>query len=324
MNDIYQQIWNSDEHRLTVSPRSDYAVRSLADRGIWLDPEADILLDEQIQAFGRRDLDLAKKPLFQRVNEAKIQTIPTYRSLIRLLDNYRFNNRQLEIITKAEKAEIEQFIDDICQTKPIEIAKNYINRQLKFKLSNYSFKQSLKSIWFDLYTNYYGNGIVRDASGFEHIFVGEGKHHTSTSDDKILGEISGYHNWLKFYFDEKEQKANYLGYSYDLNGEIGQKNPYIVSVQMRWQDSLKENVTVELFKKRGCFFVGTSPECEIAMATVAYYESLADYNFVAEKRRTVINGAIYDLALYRNTKPDGSRGNYIRSFYPVYLGNSRD
>ena len=315
MNDIYQQIWNSDKHRLTVSPRGD--------REIWLDPEADILLDEQIQAFGRRDLDLAKKPLFQRVNEAKIETIPTYRSLIKLLDNYRFNNRQSEIITKAEKAEIEQFIDDICQTKPIEIARNYINRQLKFKLSNRSFKQSLKSIWFDLYTNYYGGGIVKDASGFEHIFVGEGKYRT-TSEDRILGAISGYHNWLKFYFDEKEQKANYLGYSYDLKGVSGQNNPYVVSAQIRWQDSLKEDMTVELFKKRGCFFVGTSPECEIAMATVAYYESSIDHEFAAQKRRTVINGAIYDLVLYRNTESDGSRGRYIRSFYPIYLGNSWD
>ena len=312
VNDIYQQIWDNDRHKLSVSPRGE--------RGEWLDPEADILLDEQIQAFGRRDLDLAKKPLFRRVNEAKIQTIPTYRSLIRLLDNYKFNNRQSEIITKAEKAEIDRFIDDICQTKPIEIARNYINRQL-CKLSKESFKQSLKSIWFDLYTNYYGGGIIKDASGFEHIFVGEGKYRISSSDDKILGAISGYHNWLKFYFDEKERKVNYLGYSYDLKGVIGQDNPYVVSTQIRWQNSLKD-MTVELFKKRGCFFVGTSPECEIAMGTVAHYESLANYKFADEKRRTIINGAVYDLVLYRNTKLDGSRGNYIRSFYPIYLGNN--
>ena len=310
MNDIYQEIWNSDRYKLSVSPRGD--------RGTWLDPEADILLDEQIEAFGRSDLDLAKKPLFRRVNEAKIKTIPTYRSLIKLLDNYKFNNRQSEIITKAKKAEIEQFLDDVCQTEPIKIAKNYIDRQLNFRLSNQSFKQNLKSIWFDLYNNYFGNGIVKDASGFEHIFIGEGKYRISTSNDKILGAISGYHNWLKFYFDEKERKANYLGYSYDLKGVAGQNNPYVVSPQIRW----KEDVTTELFKKRGCFFVGTSPECEIAMGTVAYYESLANYKFVAEKRCTVINGAIYDLVLYRNTELDGSRGKYIRSFYPIYLGNS--
>ena len=105
MNDIYQQIWNSDRHKLSVSPRSD--------RQKWLEPAADILLDEQVKAFGRRDLDLAKKPLFRKVNEAKIQTIPTYFSLIKLLDNYRFDNRRSEIITKPEKTEIEQFLADI-------------------------------------------------------------------------------------------------------------------------------------------------------------------------------------------------------------------
>ena len=91
---------------------------------------------------------------------------------------------------------------------------------------------------------------------------------------------------------------------------------------MRWQDRLQNNTTLQLFKNRGCFFIGTSPECEIAMATVAYYESLANYKFKGVKRRTIINGAVYDLVLYRNIKPDGSRGRYIRSFYPIYLGKT--
>ena len=59
------------------------------------------------------------------------------------------------------------------------------------------------------------------------------------------------------------------------------------------------------------------------MGTVAYYESLANYKFNKEKRRITINGAIYDLALYRNIQQDGSRGDRIRSFYPVYLGEQK-
>ncbi|MCC0175387.1 hypothetical protein I4641_00130 [Waterburya agarophytonicola K14] len=313
MTDIYQQIWNCDRHKFLVSPRDL--------NGQWIDPNADILLDEQIAASRRQDLDLARKPLFYRVNEEKLNTIPTYVSLIKLLDNYQFDNQKSEVVTKLEKAEIEQFIDDILPTKPIEIARNYIYRNLNFETSIANFELTLKSIWFDLYTNYFGNFSVRDTSGFEHIFVGEGKYDLKEkTSDRISGEISGYHSWVKFYLDEQQQQVNYRGHNYELQGNIGIDNPYVVAVQMLWQDcDVKSNLAIELFKKKGCFFVGTSPECEIAMGTVAYYESLANYKFEKEKRRTTINGAVYDLALYRNIELDGNRGNYIRSFYPKFI-----
>ena len=315
MDNIYQQIWNSDRHKLSVSPRGE--------DGKWLDPQADILLDEQVKAFGRQDLDLAKNPLFYRVNQAKFAAIPTYISLINLLDNYEFDNQKSEIVTRAEKAEIEQFLDDICQTEPIRVAEKYLVDQLKVDFSNTCFKDRLKSIWFSLYTNYFGDVPVKDTSGFEHIFVGEGKYdRVLISKNKINGVISGYHSWIKFYLDEKQQKTNYLGHNYYLSGNLGVENPYVVTVQMRWQDREEPNLSVELFKKRGCFFIGTSPECEIAMGTVAYFESQLGYKFVNEKRAIAINNANYDLALYRNTKIDGTRGNYIRSFYPIYLGHS--
>ena len=318
MNNIYQQIWNNDRHKFLVSPRDK--------TGQWLDPDADILLDEQVQAFGRQDLDLAKKPLFYRVNQAKFNSNTTYHSLMNLLDNYIFDNQKFEIITRAEKAEIEKFIEDICQTKVMEIAYQYLVKKLKIDFSQYSFKEKLKSIWFGLYTNYFGDFPVKDASGFEHIFVGEGKYdYSSLAENKISGAISGYHSWIKFYLDEQQQKSNYLGHNYSIDGNLGIENPYVVTVQMRWRDrDKKNNLPIELFKKKGCFFVGTSPECEIAMGTVAFYESLANYKFHHEKRAISINGANYDLALYRNLKSDSTRGNHIRSLYPIYLGSNHN
>ena len=317
MNDIYQRIWNSDRHKLLVSPRDV--------NGKWLNPNADILLNEQIAAFGRRDLDLARQPLFCRVNADKLQNIPTYVSFIELFDNYQFNNQRSEIVTRLEKAEIDRFINAILVTKPIEIVRDYINNYLNFSVNKTEFELQLKKIWFDLYTNYFGNISVKDVSGFEHIFIGEGKYSINSYTKKVLGEISGYHSWIKFYLDEKQQRVNYLGHNYNLRGDAGTENPYVVAVQMLWQDRQnKNNLAIELFKKKGCFFVGTSPECDMAMGTVAFYESLANYKFCKEKRRTTINGAVYDLALYRNIQRDGSRGNYIRSFFPIYLGNVND
>ncbi|MEL6578132.1 MAG: endoribonuclease [Cyanobacteria bacterium J06621_12] len=314
MSNIYQRIWNSDRHKFLVSPRGD--------DGGWLDPDADILLDEQVGAFGRADLDLARHPLFYRVNQDKLHSIATYQSLIALLDNYRFDNQKSEIVTRAEKAENEQFIDDICQTEVMEIARTYLEQQLQVDFSAATFAAQLQSIWFDLYTNYFGDLPTRDSSAFEHIFVGEGKYdYSAIADRKIHGGISGYHSWIKFHLDEQQQKANYLGHNYSIEGDLGVDNPYVVTVQMQWRDREKhQNIPIELFKKRGCFFVGTSPECEIAMGTVAYFESLANYKFRQEKRAISINGANYNLALYRNTKLDASRGKRIRSFYPIYLG----
>ena len=315
MNNIYQQIWNSDRHKLSVSPKDSSEK--------WLDPHADILLDEQVKAFGRADLDLARHPLFNWVNIQKFNNSPTYKSLFSLFDNYRFDNRQTEIVTRAEKAEIDRFLNDVCQTEVIEIAYQYIKQKLKFKLERRVFKTELKRIWFNLYTNYFGKPIT-DASGFEHIFVGEGKYNYDKSDRQISGNISGYHSWLKFYLDERQNKANYLGHNYTIEGNLGVENPYVVTVQMRWQDvDRQKKMPIELFKKRGCFFIGTSPECEMAMGTVAFYESLANYKFKDEKRAITINGANYYLVLYRNIKSDGTRGNYIRSFYPVYLGENK-
>jgi len=313
VSNIYQQIWNSDRHKFLVSPRNG--------TGEWLDSKAEILLDEQVKAFGRADLDLARQPLFYHVERQKFDRSPTYQSLFDLLNNYRFDNQKSEIVTRVEKAEVDRFIDDICQTKVIDLAYEYLRQQLQVKLDRPTFKTQLKYIWFSLYTNYFGDFPLRDASGFEHVFVGEGKYERSTSDRQISGAISGYHSWIKFYLDEQQHKANYLGHNYTIEGNLGVENPYVATVQMRWQDVDKQsNLPIKLFKKRGCFFVGTSPECEIAMGTVAFYESLANYKFRDERREIIINGAKYDLALYRNINPDSSRGDRIRSFYPIYLG----
>jgi poly(U)-specific endoribonuclease len=169
--------------------------------------------------------------------------------------------------------------------------------------------------------NHYRGKSTHFCSGFEHVFVGEAKYSTRFDSKKEnLGEISGYHSWVKFYLDEKNQRVNFLGYKYDLNGQAGQQNPNVVTLQMlQTITDMTGNIIAEVFKKKGGFFVGPSPECEIAMATVAYYESL--YGKIREKRRTTINQANYDLVLYRSTNPNGSRGEFIRSFFPIFLGS---
>lgn len=313
MSDIYEQIWNSDENGFSVS---------LRDGDSWENPDADILLDVQVAASGRRNMDLATHPLFHQVREEKLE-LPTYAAFIKLLDNYVTHFREEEILTFEEEKEIQEFLQVILSTKPIRLAREYINDQLGEHYSEEQFRAKLQRIWFELYTNYYKDKATHFCSGFEHVFVGEAKFNANFRSQRDraanLGEISGYHSWIKFYLDEKLRDVNFLGHKYDLRGRKDPKNPNIVTLQMIWDlTDMHGNVVAQLFKKKGGFFVGPSPECEMAMGAVAYFESFHG-KVIQDKRRTTINGANYDLVLYRNITPQGSRGEFIRSFFPILL-----
>lgn len=311
MADIYDDLWAADENGCTVSARG-------AD-GKWLDPKADVLLDVQRRANGKRNIDAATNPLFAQVNEAKLAR-PTYAAFIKLLDNYVVNAREAEEETAEERQEIDAFLDAVCETKVAKLARTYINDQLGEALTEKQFRAALDRLWFTLYTNHYKGRSTEYASGFEHVFVGEGKYDTRFGGEESLGEISGYHSWVKFYLDERAQRVNFLGYKFDLQGGDGPDNPDVVTLQMLWYLSdVRGRAVAQLFKKKGGFFVGTSPECEIVMGAVAFYES--EYGRLRQdKRATTIRGGNYNLVLYRNTTPENTRGDYIRSFYPEYLG----
>ncbi|MEM7554270.1 MAG: lamin tail domain-containing protein [Cyanobacteria bacterium P01_A01_bin.84] len=312
-DNIYQILWDKDQNQFSVSPRNS--------SGEWEDPNADILLDEQVKADGNREIDLATKPLFKGVNEEKLfDKNLTYVSFINLLNNYAIRSVDPEFTDEEEEAEQREFISLIMKTQPIQLALKYINQEFGENLSEQQFSAKLKRIWFELYTNYYNGKSTEFASGFEHVFVGEGKFDTHEGNkEATLGKVSGYHSWVKFYLDEQNQRVNYLGYKYDLKGDDGPRNPNVVTLQqLQTVTDMRGNIIAKLFKKKGGFFVGPSPECEIAIATVVYYESV--YGRVRrDKRRVNINGANYDLVLYRNINPNGSRGEMIRSFFPIFL-----
>ncbi|MGF1491343.1 MAG: lamin tail domain-containing protein [Microcoleaceae cyanobacterium] len=314
-DNIYQTIWESDENKFSVSTRNA--------SGEWEDENADILLDEQKRASGKRNIDLATHPLFHKVNEEKLfEPNRTYNAFINLLDNYAIHFLEEEFTAEEEEKEQLEFISLIMTTQPIQLAREYINQRYGENLSDEQFHLKLQRVWFELYTNYYKGKSTHFCSGFEHVFVGEAKYNARYDDKReTLGEISGYHSWVKFYLDEKNDRVNFLGYKYDLKGNEGMSNPNVVTLQMTQAvTDMRGNIIAQLFKKKGGFFVGPSPECEIAIATLVYYDSV--YGNSRDKKRVNLDGGYYDLVVYRNINPNGSRGEFIRSFFPIFLGQS--
>jgi poly(U)-specific endoribonuclease len=306
---IYDKIWQSDANRFSVSVR--------ATDGGWVNPEADILLDHQVKAAGDRWTDLAVRPLFNKVKESRFSE-PIYQSMIKLFNNYVANYRDPEDFTSEEEGEISDFLNLLLASQPMKLAYKYITENLGKPITLDKFKEELRIIWFEPFTNYYGGDSTKYCSGFEHVFVGEGKFNRDGGPG--WGEISGYHNWVKFYLDESKGRINFLGTQYKLPGVSEVLNPDVVTLQMTWiLDDMNGNPVAEIFKERGGFFVGTSPECEIALGTVAYYESVQDLT-VNDRRSVSIQSGKYNLVMYRETTKERSRGKHIRSFYPEVRG----
>lgn len=313
MGDIYSEIWANDDQKFTVAARLE--------SGEWSNPNADLKIDDQVKADGRRNQDFATSPLIQGLNESKLDH-PEYRQFIDLLDNYVVDFRAPEEETPVERAEIDAFLANLVQTRPMQVALDYVEKSLGHRPQGGNWLEELYRLWFQPFTNHYNGKSTAFCSGFEHVFVGEGKYDVHSNGPR-KGEVSGYHNWLKFYFDERFGRVNFLGYKYDVRGSQKPSTPNIITLQMIWNhQDLHGTIIAELFKQVGGFFVGSSPGCEFAMGTAAFFDSVYGRLTGEESIRTEIDGDVYDLIIYRSVEADGRRGSHIRSFYPKFIGVS--
>lgn len=309
---IYQELWNIDlEH-------NGCSVSAKDKDGNWIIPDADILIDEQDEST--RGVDQAPDPLFSFVNPDKLD-LPTYQALKALFNNYVINVRLSEDSlgdNEVEDAEIEEFLDIILETEVMKRTQTYISDTLNLNDEAENFKSELKRIWFEIYTNNFNNISIPFSSGFEHVFVGEGKRRGNG--------IGGYHSWIKYYFDETNNRVDFQGFNYDGNfnrqSTIGSTIPIVATIKMQWQPlDMSGDPTRLLQKDMGGFFVGPSPELQIALGTIAFYESkqgLFDLSSGNEKKVDIMNGRFH-LVMYRSTTEDQQRGNYIRSFFPKFI-----
>lgn len=184
--------------------------------------------------------DNSPYPLFTYVNEAKFK-LPTYRYFFKLYSLFIDDLGKKEIKTKFKKYLIDKFISKICNTK-IFIYLFYILQHKKIIKHYCDLPEYIYNLWFKSYSKI----GIDDSSLFEHMFIGE----------KSRNNISGFHNWIKFYNEEKIGKMNYFGYIKYI------KN--IIFIKFSWEEQIKVI---------GSFFIGTSIEFEIAFYTLLYVYS---------------------------------------------------
>lgn len=93
-----------------------------------------------------------------------------------------------------------------------------------------------------------------------------------------LKQITGFHNWIRFYQEEKKGHVDYRGYLFPkTKGEAPvDSNDHVLVLQFRWNG---------IEKKINTMFVGVSPEFEFAIYTMCFLVG-SDHNKVKLKTAT--------------------------------------
>lgn len=219
LEEACQHLWDLDSNRLI--PEKDY----------------DINVQRGKKPYHKEDS--ARDPLFASVDNTIFQR-PTYKTFVALLDNYSAECGEAENLSNAERMEISAFLSAILQTAPMQFCHKYCHAKNPSGVpaSLGEFRKLLFKIWFELYNR--SRGGRADSSGFEHVFTGEIKvrktnkrswgltscyfHGSLPNRNQCFAhicfrfrtiqdnKISGFHNWIQFYLEEKRGKVDYKGY----------------------------------------------------------------------------------------------------------------
>lgn len=269
INSLSETLYKLDSNRATASQ-------------LVIDPQEEISDSET----GSQN-DLTSRPLFKYVNENTLFSKPTYKALLNLLDNYKRRTGDAEDVPSQETQEQDTFLKETMSNTALgKELYNFLHSKGAYSSQN-EFIQDLKMMWFGLYSR--SNGML-DSSGFEHVFVGEIKG----------GKVSGFHNWLQFYLNEKNGLLDY--YSHSFNGPWT-TYPDVLGMQFDWDG---------YFKEIGSAFIGSSPEFDLAIYTLCYITR------PGKICRVSLGGNTQSIQTYTWDKSSyGDGKKYIASAYPA-------
>lgn len=292
MDDIFQEIWNAD-----MAGNGVPAIRPGDQKR---DDVGYVLVDERSTVVGTDHKVLAEVV----IPEGKR---PTYQLCQAIFDNYALERAATEVIRPEERQEEIDFVQAILPTPPIQVARRYMEQSLGLAIGDETLARMIHETWFK-----FGDaGSQRDATGFEHVFVGEQARQAT--------KIGGYHYWHKYYLDDAGRRFDgltsvdrieYRGTQY-CGAEQPAKGvliPEVVTLSLIWNAPAGDGGNArELEKPIGGFFVGLSPEGLVALGLV---RARTQSGKIAH-----INGAKYQLDLHRL---DGEP-NAIRTFFPRFI-----
>lgn len=277
LSSIFNELWRLDVNRMT--PGTDYTISVQGKAGF-------------VNQGSHVARDRASRPLFSNVNDTKLNLITTYSRFIKLLDNYESSTGVAEYVSTEEQTETNQFLDAVLETEVMKRAHRYLVSKGKSSNNLRQFRSQLYLIWFHLYHRERNTGL--DSCGFEHVFVGE---------TKSGSEIIGFHNWVQFYLQEKNNHLDYKGYKAREN-DVPDQDDHVLNLQFSWHG---------LVKPVGSAFIGASPEFEMALFTIVFLMN-------TERSTTVlvnIDQCQMELVVVR-------RGRSLGTAYPKLLSsNSR-
>ncbi|KAK7091884.1 hypothetical protein V1264_009506 [Littorina saxatilis] len=257
VNDVSEALWKNDVNRVDASMYT---------------------LNLQTKVTDQNTADRASAPLFTRVDEAAINSRPTFRALLALQDNYDPVGGHADILSTQENNEVNHFLDEALKTPVMKTLLDYLKCR-NLVPDEAHLRSTLKSLWFTGYPRH-GHGQA-DSSGFEHVMVGE---------FKSSSVVNGLHNWLAYYTKEKAHEINYYGY-------VAQAHPNLIATNYDWQGR---------HKGLGSFFVGTSPEFDMALYTLC---ALTHTGAVR------LDGSTVHVQIYDVTQISGMQ---IASAYPAF------
>ncbi|XP_078595388.1 uncharacterized protein LOC144872762 [Branchiostoma floridae x Branchiostoma japonicum] len=197
------------------------------------------------------EVDLHGDRLFPFFLPYNLEQIPTYKAFIRLLDNYEFNLP--EYVTKKEVNDARAFLNCCLDTEVMQEAHHFLAEKGCVPETRKGFKDMLYKMWFTPYTSTHSDGVQRPSTAFEHTFVGETR----------CQHMMGFHNWLRLYKQECQGsiKVNNCWQCCDFGDRM------ILKIAFTW------DVGIQTRDRCSCmcsFFVGTSPEFELALYTVCF------------------------------------------------------
>jgi len=234
---------------------------------------------EKLKTHGKKE-----GKLFQAV-KIPAEKKQSYDVVTQLFDKYKLDDTKTELRTKDKQDEIDAFLDFVLNTKVMKLAQDYC----QYNENDDDWRNFVNSLWFQYFTH----KQQKDLSAFEHVFVGEESRQI----------VEGYHFWYKFSYDE--EKLNDL----DVQ-DVYQPESIPTSILLRNTQRVDDDHVI--IKKKGGFVLGCSPECLLALGTVAAYAHLNKQNLQA-----VFDGKLFSIQVFFTPGNDGKQ--HFRTSYPVYL-----